>query len=61
MQTAISAASKLVETARREPLGILLHVADDFQPAPRTDQPRQQIRQALARTLQCPAEQSRRQ
>ena len=47
MQTAIRQASRLVETARREPLGMSLTRADDLDAAARPDEPRQQVGQAL--------------
>ena len=55
MQTEISEASRLVETARREPFGMPLTLLISSMPAPRPRQPRQQIGQMLLRALRCPA------
>ena len=51
MQTEISDASRLVETARREPLGMSLTWLTNSKSAARPDQAREQIGQALARAF----------
>ena len=47
MQTAISAASRLVETARREPFGMLLTLLTSSSPRPGPTHSREQIGEAL--------------
>ena len=51
MQTAINEASRLVETARRDPLGMPLTWLTSSMPYPGCDQPPQQFRQCLSRTF----------
>ena len=51
MQTEISDASRLVETASREPLGMSLTLLTISSPRPGPDDARQQIGQALARAF----------
>ena len=51
MQTQISAASRLVETARREPFGILFTLLTISSPRPGADHSREQIGQRLPRAF----------
>ena len=52
MQTATIAASKLVDTASREPLGMSFTLLNDLQPQPRPDDSRKHVGQALLRAFQ---------
>ena len=52
---ATSAASRFVETASREPFGMLLTLLTISSPRPGPNNPRQQIGQALCPSLRCPA------
>ena len=51
MHTEIRDASRFVDTASREPLGMLLTLLTSSRPRPGPTMPRQQIGQALARTF----------
>ena len=56
MHTAIRQASRLVETARRDPLGMSFTLLTISMPWPgRARQPRQQLGERLRRALPCPA------